>query len=305
MAVFTMMVGVAGSGKSTIATQIAQKTGAEIVSSDAIRGEIYGDENCQANPAKVFEIVHSRVHKAIREQRDVIMDATNLSCKRRMAFLKAIAHFDCTKRCVLVIAAPEDIEERMEKRERKVPMQVVYRHIEQFQCPNFYEGWDEIDIKWTSYSLDCYKSFHKLMRKCHDMPHDNLHHHLDVDDHMYQAFVYAAADERGDSVRDGWVARIHDVGKGMTKTFVDRNGKLGKEAHYYNHQNVGAYYSLLHGGSDFDQCIEDALDDACIIQWHMEHYLRKGSALDKFYEMIGPELEKRLKVLEKADKAAH
>jgi hypothetical protein len=37
----------------------------------------------------------------------------------------------------------------------------------------------------------------------------------------------------------------------------------------------------------------------------MEHYLRKGPALDKFYEMIGPELSRRLHILEEADKAAH
>lgn len=61
MTKFTMMIGVFGSGKSTVAAEIAKETGAEIVSSDAIRGEIYGDENCQANPARVFEIVHQRV----------------------------------------------------------------------------------------------------------------------------------------------------------------------------------------------------------------------------------------------------
>lgn len=58
MPVLTMMVGVSYSGKSTIADKIARKTGAVIVSSNAIRGEIYGDESCQANHAKVFEIVH-------------------------------------------------------------------------------------------------------------------------------------------------------------------------------------------------------------------------------------------------------
>ena len=47
--ILTMLVGVAGSGKSTVAKQIAQKSGAHIHSSDAIRAEIYGDENCHAS----------------------------------------------------------------------------------------------------------------------------------------------------------------------------------------------------------------------------------------------------------------
>ena len=42
MADFYMYIGLPGSGKSTIA--VAQK-GATIISSDAIRGELYGDEN--------------------------------------------------------------------------------------------------------------------------------------------------------------------------------------------------------------------------------------------------------------------
>ena len=57
----------AGSGKSTIAARIAEFTNAKIVSSDAVRGEVYGDENCQADPAKIFEIVHNRVHQYLKE----------------------------------------------------------------------------------------------------------------------------------------------------------------------------------------------------------------------------------------------
>ena len=42
------MVGIAGSGKSTIAMRIASqmKEAVVLLSSDTIRGEIYGDENC-------------------------------------------------------------------------------------------------------------------------------------------------------------------------------------------------------------------------------------------------------------------
>ena len=42
-----MMVGVAGSGKSTVAMRYALTQSAIIYSSDAIRAELYGDENCQ------------------------------------------------------------------------------------------------------------------------------------------------------------------------------------------------------------------------------------------------------------------
>ena len=308
MAELIMMVGVAGSGKSTIAMRYALTRSAIIYSSDSIREEIYGDENCQKNPGRVFDILHQRIIKALSQGFDVVYDATNLSCKRRMNFLKTIAHIDCKKTCVVVVTTPEDIEERMKYRERKVPMDVVHRQLCQFQCPNYYEGWDKIVVSYNSKPEACHTSYKKLGCEC-DIPHDNHHHSLNVFDHMSKAADvaedFAWKDDELSLVHERWVARIHDIGKPRCKTFTDRNGNATTEAHYFGHQNYSAYYSLIFDNSDFDISLNDSLDNACLIQWHMEHYLRKGSALDKFYKMIGPKLEKRLHVLEKADKAAH
>lgn len=309
MPTFTMMVGVAGSGKSTIAMQIALKHKDTLLySSDSIRGEIYGDENCQSNPGRVFDILHQRVVKGLSDGHNVIMDATNLSCKRRMNFLKSIAHIDCHKECVVVVTTPEDIEERMKSRDRKVPMEVVHKQMCQFQCPNYYEGWDSIQIKCKSTPEDCVDSYRQLWREC-NIPHDNPHHSLSVKEHMTRAAEIAEdlawKDDDLSLVHERWVARIHDIGKARTKTFTDRNGNPSEVAHYIGHQNYGAYYSLIFDNADFDISLKDSLDNACLIQWHMEHYLRKGEALLKFYAMFPPKLRKRLHCLEKADKAAH
>lgn len=309
MPTFTMMVGVAGSGKSTIAMQIALKRKDTLLySSDSIRGEIYGDENCQSNPGRVFDILHQRVVKGLSDGHDVIMDATNLSCKRRMNFLKSIAHIDCRKECVVVVTTPEDIAERMQYRDRKVPYIVVHKQLCQFQCPNYYEGWDSIQIKYNSTPEACHASYKKLWAEC-DIPHDNPHHSLSVMEHMNKAADIAEdsawKDEDLSLVHERWVARIHDIGKARTKSFIDHDGNSSEVAHYIGHQNYGAYYSLIFDNSDFDISEKESLDNACLIQWHMEHYSRKGPALDKFYIMIGPKLKKRLKILEKADMTAH
>lgn len=42
---FTMMVGLPGSGKSTYAKELADRTNAKLCSSDAIREELTGDIN--------------------------------------------------------------------------------------------------------------------------------------------------------------------------------------------------------------------------------------------------------------------
>lgn len=308
MPVFTVMVGIAGSGKSTIAARIAEQTGAIIVSSDLIRKELYGDENCQDNPTRVFDLVHRRIKCELYCGNDVIMDATNLSCKRRIALLKSLAHLECEKHCVVVITTPEDIAERMEKRERKVPMEVVHKQLCQFQCPNYYEGWDKIEVCYNSTLESCQDSYWKLWAEC-DIPHDNPHHSLSVMEHMNKAADIAEEFVRRvdglSRAHERWVALVHDVGKPRCKSFTDRKGNSTEIAHYYGHQNYGAYYSLLFDNFVFDISEKDSLDNACLIQWHMEHYLRKGSALERFYEMIGPELSRRLHILEEADKAAH
>ena len=305
-----MMIGVAGSGKSTIAMRIASQMEEEVVllSSDTIRGEIYGDENCQRDPGRVFDIMHQRTVAALSQSISVIYDATNLSCKRRMNFLKSIAHIDCRKECVVVVTTPEDIEERMKLRDRKVPMEVVHKQLCQFQCPNYYEGWDDIWIEYNSTSEASHASYKKLWEEC-DIPHDNPHHSLSVLEHMNKAADIAesfAWKVNGLSlVHERWVARIHDIGKARTKSFTDRNGNPSEVAHYIGHQNYGAYYSLIFDNCDFDISLNDSLDNACLIQWHMEHYLRKGDALIRFYNMLGPKLKNRLKILEQADKSAH
>ena len=248
MSKFIMLVGVAGSGKSTVGARIAEKENALIFSSDVIRGEIYGDENCQRDPVRVFNILHQRVHKALKEGRNVIYDATNLSCKRRMNFLKFIANINCQKRCVVVVTTPEDIEKRMEKRERKVPMEVVHKQLCQFQCPNYYEGWDLIDVHYNSIPKSCHNSYRKLWCEC-NIPHDNPHHSLSIMEHMNKAADVAEdLAWKGDDfslVHERWVARIHDIGKPRCKVFADRNGNPTEFAHYYGHQNYSAYYSLI------------------------------------------------------------
>lgn len=300
----------AGSGKSTIAMRIASQMKEEVVllSSDAIRGEIYGDENCQRDPGRVFDIMHQRTVAALSQGISVIYDATNLSCKRRMNFLKSIAHIDCRKECVVVVTTPGDIAERMQYRDRKVPYIVVHKQLCQFQCPNYYEGWDSIQIKYNSTPEACHASYKKLWAEC-DIPHDNPHHSLSVMEHMNKAAEIAEdlawKDDDLSLIHERWVARIHDVGKARTKSFSDRNGNPSEVAHYIGHQNYGAYYSLIFDNSDFDISEKDSLDNACLIQWHMEHYLRKGDALLRFYDMLGPKLKKRLRCLERADVTAH
>ena len=80
MADFYMYIGLPGSGKSTIAA--AQK-GETIISSDAIRGELYGDENIFGKRDEVFGLMLRRTREALLRGETVCYDATNLARGRK------------------------------------------------------------------------------------------------------------------------------------------------------------------------------------------------------------------------------
>ena len=57
-----MLVGVSGSGKSTLAKMLKEgNDNIVIVSSDAVRAELLGDENDQSRNGEVFNEVHKRI----------------------------------------------------------------------------------------------------------------------------------------------------------------------------------------------------------------------------------------------------
>lgn len=83
-----IMCGLSGSGKSTIAAQIANENpNTIIVSSDAIREELTGNENDQSKNEDVFKIFHKRIREYLIKEINVIADATNLTMKSRRAIL--------------------------------------------------------------------------------------------------------------------------------------------------------------------------------------------------------------------------
>lgn len=307
MSKFTMLVGVAGSGKSTFAQNLKTR-GAYIVSSDAIRGELYGDENDQNHNQKVFEECHRRIKKGLQEDKWVVFDATNLSARRREAFLSQIQHFKCKKDCIVFITPYETILERMEKRERKVPAEVIHKQICGFQCPYYYEGWDEIRVIWD---LDCYDFLdEKYQRLCEETNNDNYHHSTEtVSDHIDAAVLAFGINyshrEDIDFELIKEVLKYHDIGKPQTKVFHNAKGEPTKDAHYYGHQNYSAYLYLITHPYIF--ATEEDCDLVCrtanLIQFHMEHFFRTEENLQKFYNKTG--FGKELAIIHDCDMAGH
>lgn len=260
-----VMVGLPSAGKSTIAKCIAEQEDAMVVSSDKVRERLYGSEKIQGNPATVFHHVHSDIYSVLREGKSVIMDATNLNSKRRIAFLRGIYQEfpDLETRCVLVLCNPAELEERDAARERHVGPEVIYKMLHQFQPPHYYEGWTAIDFYYTS-EIDVDMS--SLLLNAIGYDQKNHHHSLTLGSHL-DAAVNAL--ENPNHLLEV-ATSIHDIGKMFCQT-IDENG----EGHYYDHQNIGSYIWLCSDmAREWFERKEwsKILYVANLIAWHMTPY---------------------------------
>ena len=62
---FYMLVGLPGSGKSTIAKKMIEKNpNIKVFSSDSLRKELWGDENKQGDNSKLFNELHTFLEAA-------------------------------------------------------------------------------------------------------------------------------------------------------------------------------------------------------------------------------------------------
>lgn len=167
-------VGVPGSGKSTLAATIP---GAIVLSSDNIREELFGDANLQYTEeyaakkikqkkidtsdlsyekllalkihlcnASVFGTLNYRVKKALKEGKDVVYDATNISAKTRKGILKSFAGLYDSAEAYFFDIPIETAIERNNKRDRVVPVEVIERMFKDLVAPTKSEGFSEVHI---------------------------------------------------------------------------------------------------------------------------------------------------------------
>lgn len=310
MTEFIMLVGLPASGKSTYAEKL-RKDGYHIHSSDKIREELTGDVNSQDKNTDVFVELHKRVKLDLMNGISCVYDATNMSIKRRKAFLDEIKKYDCRKTCILFVVPVEVCKERNQNRKRKVPDGVFDKMIKQFQCPYYYEGWDEIKIEW-------YDGEVKPIYFDWNMNQENSHHTLSLGEHMAESFRYVCKKHPKNHFL-AIAAGVHDLGKYYTKTFVDSKGNPSKEAHYYGHENYGAYIFLVgqnHAVStgDYERAKTDEREQkndlyiASLINWHMRpHTAWKQSekAKERDRKLIGEEMYQDIMILHEADLSAH
>lgn len=98
-----VLIGAAGSGKSTLAARLFAAD--EILSSDAYRGIVAGDEADQSATLAAFRRLHADLHRRLAERRTTVVDATNVTAFARRSLTRIAARHD-----VAVVAIVLDLD---------------------------------------------------------------------------------------------------------------------------------------------------------------------------------------------------
>ena len=290
-----ILIGLPGSGKSTYAMEKHKANRNSVyLSSDNIRGELYGNESIQGSPAEVFALMQSRAIEALKSGRDVFYDATNLTRKDRAGILTATPRY-VYKQATVVFTPYEMCIERDTLRERSVGKEIIDKMIRRFQPPFYDEGFDFIHV-YQNYSDEEYEQFlgkYGSLLERMMIPHENPHHSLPVWKHCQEAEQYAKdhffKERFGNELTSA--ARLHDCGKYIVKDFHDSKGNPSECAHYYQHQCTSAW-----------QCMEKTFNGFVIwlVGTHMDPFLDT-----KYYRNLDPWMKDAVDILHEADLAAH
>ncbi len=151
-AIFGIMVGISGSGKSTYAKGLAPRLTqennlpTELVETDAIRLELTGNAEDQTQNYRVFTIAKTRVSTFLGSGKNVIIDATSLSVKDRKDWINMGKAKGADVRAYFVNTTVSQAKSQNSKRDRKVPNEVIDRQFSKLVPPTEAEGFSKVFV---------------------------------------------------------------------------------------------------------------------------------------------------------------
>jgi protein phosphatase len=126
-----LLVGAAGAGKSTFAARHFAPD--EVLSSDAYRALVSGDEADQSVSHVAFRILHRELERRLAERRLTVVDATNVARGNRRHLIDR-ARAAGVPVVALVLAPPADVvRARNAARPRRVDDEVVRNQLERVE----------------------------------------------------------------------------------------------------------------------------------------------------------------------------
>lgn len=140
--VIHLLCGIPGCGKSTLAARIP----AYVISTDSIRKFLWDDESVVKHDVLVFRVAEDITDYLLKKRSDLIIDATNLTRKKREKFIKLGRRYNARVVLHWINCPVGTALERNAARERKVPETVIKSLYKSFQIPETEEGIDVIRL---------------------------------------------------------------------------------------------------------------------------------------------------------------
>lgn len=144
-----MLCGIPTAGKSTFSQNPKYRDYVRISSDDVLeqiakqRATTYNAIFAK-NIGFAQKLMLRRLRMAIKQQKNIIWDQTNITPQQRMEKLKMVPH-DYRKIAVWFMIPMKDALTRNLKRHGKmIPPEVIQRMYNEFEIPTLYEGFDEI-----------------------------------------------------------------------------------------------------------------------------------------------------------------
>ncbi len=123
-----VLVGAAGAGKSPLAARLFSPE--EVLSSDAHRALVAGDESDQGATKTAFSILHRRLARRMAERRTTVVDATNVTSFARRSLIRRAARQGIPAIAIVLDLPPALVLARNATREgRVVPEDAVRRQL--------------------------------------------------------------------------------------------------------------------------------------------------------------------------------
>jgi predicted kinase len=121
------LIGIPGSGKSTFASQwVKYDPNCVIVSTDAIRGQLFGDESLQGDWNLIEQEVLQQVKIAVAAGKSVIYDATNYKRSQRIDILQKFAAIGADTWMGWYLKTPlKECHRRNKERQRQVNENII------------------------------------------------------------------------------------------------------------------------------------------------------------------------------------
>ena len=278
---FYVMVGIPGSGKSVHTQRLVR---------DHKNSIIINEENYYCID---YEATYQRIKSALSSGKYeyVVYDAVNVESKRRMALLNEIRHINCWKVAV-VMATPFEVCLRNNWcREKRASNNDIHSMYMRWHTPAYFEGWDNIRVQlWNEMTRrNAYYHWMSTLRFA-NYNQGNPHHQESLGNHLISVGRYV--EEHANDENLTLAAYLHDIGKPYTR--VDGDDGI---AHYFCHENVGAYDVLCAGYN---------LEISLLINYHMRPLFWEASSnyntsCDKYKSLWGEDFFNKIMLLREAD----